>query len=265
MLCSQVSRFPHLYGIYIPATCSQQTRNFQILTTTRPALVYKTENTMKIYDILSGALYVFVVFIANQLSDATATDNDLTKQNLADRKELSSGNSLQRNLKALDKNRNLLNNLLSRQERSVFITDHGFGSRLQAGSNAARLTLRRGVYGIQGPGKRSSGLNSGLPFSFYIPSQSVNIQPQESAGINTDGLLSATNVQTSGSGDYEGINGLYNPVKRADNTAFYRLFRSKAGHGGDSGYGSRIQAGEQVAANMAAYESVYGGWGVGKR
>lgn len=216
---------------------------------------------MKIYDIWSGALYVFVVFIANQFSDATATDNDLTKQNLADPKELSRGNSLQRNLKALDKNKNLLNNLLSRQERSVFITDHGFGSRLQAGSNAARLTLRRGVYGIQGPGKRSSG----LPSSLYIPSQSVNIQPQASAGINTDELTSATNVPTSGSGDYEGVNGSYNPVKRADNTAFYRLFRSKAGHGGDSGYGSRIQAGEQVAANMAAYESVFGGWGVGKR
>ena len=163
--------------------------------------------------------------------------------------------------------------LLSRQERSVSLTDHGYGTRLNADSNAALLTLGDSVYGIIGAGKRSysnrpkelsekiliNGAGYGSDVSKFGPEKrsyksthptmdDVNGESDNIADVNTDMFESRV------------------PEKRSDNSysLFQRLFRSSA-YNGDSGYGSRISAGNQVAADNAAYKDLFGGLGVGKR
>lgn len=224
---------------------------------------------MRLNTICSAALYVYFVVLAKHVSKAEYTSED---------NEIRTGNSV--NSFTED------NQLLSRQLRSVFLTDHGYGTRLQAGSNAARLTLGGSVYGIQGPGKRSSGyfeqlrngagygsrnaladriayLNSrAQPFGRFGPGKRSYDQMLPSydelyddSAMESEESFDTTEESESDLKDFD--------AEKRSGSLFHRLFRS--GYGGDSGYGSRISAGTRVADNNAAYENVFGGWGVGKR
>ena len=164
--------------------------------------------------------------------------------------------------------------LLSRQERSVFLTDHGYGTRLNAGSNAALLTLGDSVYGMHGPGKRSysfrpkimstRSLNNGARYG-----SDVDISKFEQ-GKSYDPSYPTTEDIYGDSDIFANVNtDMFEsrvPEKRSDNSnsLFQRLFRSSI-YNGDSGYGSRISAGNQVAADNAAYNDLFGGSGIGKR
>ena len=171
--------------------------------------------------------------------------------------------------------------LLSRQERSVFLTDHGYGTRLNADSNAALLTLGDSVYGILGPGKRSysfrpkelsekekslingAGYGSNVALSKFVP---VNRSIESTFPI-TDDMSGESGLETQ-TDNFKDVDQemfeFYNPKKRGNNSFHQRLFRSSV-YNGDSGYGSRISAGNQVATDNAAYKDLFGGSGVGKR
>ena len=165
--------------------------------------------------------------------------------------------------------------LLSRQERSVFLTDHGYGTRLNAGSNAALLTLGDSVYGMHGPGKRSysyrlkemseTSLINGAGDGSNVALSKFG--PEKRSYVSTHPTMDDMNGESDNFADVDTDMFESNvPEKRSDssNSLFQRLFRSSV-YNGDSGYGSRISAGNQVAADNAAYKDLFGGLGVGKR
>jgi len=125
-------------------------------------------------------------------------------------------------------------------KRSV---DFGYGSRLQAGENVAR-SLNNGLYGIYGPGKRALA-------DFGYGSR---IKAAEDVG---------------GSSNRDKLFGIYGPGKRADeyvpyNGATVTDVDGKRSGELDSGYGSRVQAGSQVASDLVAMSDLFGDYGPGK-
>lgn len=173
---------------------------------------------------------------------------------------------------------------LLRHRRGAFVTDHGYGTRLHAGSNAARLTLGKDVYGIHGPGKRFADKRGELDRTLvtgyrYNPWISLaassnrylrnpifrthgHAQFQPSENFIKDGENEfSPELDTLSGGHSINADPSYNLEQISIPDGFPRQARSNF----DSGYGSRIQTGAQVAADRTAFDDVFGNWGVGKR
>lgn len=152
---------------------------------------------------------------------------------------------------------------LLRHRRGAFITDHGYGTRLHAGSNAARLTLGKDVYGIHGPGKRFVDKRGELDRPLIT---GYGYGPWNSLAASSNRYLRNPIVRTHGHAQFQPSEKF---IKDGDRyiaqisipDGFSRPARSNF----DSGYGSRIQTGAQVAADRTAFDDVFGNWGVGKR
>ena len=156
------------------------------------------------------------------------------------------------------------NEMILRHKRSTF-TDAGYGSRLQAGSNVATSSdALRSIYGKFGPGKRS--------INFFEQIQKERLKELErlqrllavyddrlqkggdiAHSNNRDDLIDTTGLETR-SVDLKNLNILYD-----DNNTIKdkRLIT-------DCGYGSRLQAGRNVAKSWDR-SGLFGIMGPGKR
>lgn len=122
----------------------------------------------------------------------------------------------------------------SRHRRAVFLTDQGLGSRIQASSAAARMALADSVFGSYGPGKRAG--------------------KQDSSAIPVEQIYKFYDI-------YDDSDDKLTDLNRSLNENLIK----KRPYSSDSGYGSRIQIGEQVAKDRAAFKDVFGSYGAGRR
>lgn len=183
---------------------------------------------------------MFTVYItqAKPVTDPIIDKTELLKEDTEGTEELS--DNMQTDFKDdTPSEQSNLPTLHSRHRRGVFLTDNGLGSRIQASSTAARMALADSMFGSGGPGKRSGWKGSAfIPYEIY---QSYDIYDTAEPG--------------------DDVIGQYSDM---DDSFIGRLVHKRP-YSGDSGYGSRIQIGEQVAKDKGAYKSVFGSNGAGRR
>ena len=132
--------------------------------------------------------------------------------------------------------------------------DHGYGSRLRAGDNISRsLLARNSLFGTYGPGRKRSGYY--LAPSFRNPEPFFSDKMKDIDQLAATGWLSTNSDLVDDSAEFEGT---FGETDGGNGVEKRRLVS-------DSGYGSRIDAANNVASDLSAVHDVYGIYGPGKR
>ena len=229
---------------------------------------------MKLNNIWSGALFLYVVILANCLTlskNVIIYDDFVPKGNLDTAIVKDEDSSIIKASKDKETfSSDNTNRLVHRQQRSdVVLPDNGYGSRLNTGTNIARHTLRNTVFGAYGPGKRS-GFSTGVNYvgHKFVGETGRDAESTQSSKIeHSEGIRRNEEEYTLKRFTWvPSVDKLYarlfNHAKRSEGVLPGNNRRSS--YNGDSGYGSRIRAGQQVALGKTAYKDVFGNLGVGK-
>jgi hypothetical protein len=146
-----------------------------------------------------------------------------------------------------------------RHRRSV-LTDVGYGSRLQAGSNIIRSSnILRSIYGKYGPGKRS--LHFSDDRQKYRLKEIQRIKQILSEYVHGYRLQESENIANSF--DSESLASTTEPTKSSFEINDVNKIKNKR-LSTDYGYGSRLQAGRNLAKSWGRNE-LFGTMGPGKR
>ena len=159
---------------------------------------------------------------------------------------------------------------LHRSRRSAYVSDHGYGSRLQAGSNIAQdVSAIHDIFGKYGVGKRNK--NTISEFDNYSTNSFAREVVNKDSGYNSRradvainafllGTKYARNQKPLETDDFtRSLDDDLNSFE-VDNLGTHEK-RSTT----DYGYGSRIEAGNKLANSLWTKDSLYGTGGPGKR
>lgn len=141
--------------------------------------------------------------------------------------------------------------ILSRQQRSLVVTDLGYGSRQRTGANAANVALMNRI--LADVGKRSEPEAQTLEL-LLEQDNSEDYDSQLLADKQSNGFSKRGNFGILKPHIFEDKYGVYGkgvqPVKNSIT---------------DLGYASRNDAARQVANDLVAYKSLFSKYGVGRR